>query len=343
MKRFRPFRSSKGPWLIGLAAFVLAGWTARGQYDPGWARYFRVGGLVGLNVKADFTASGSLSLNVRHPAGVYDDGYVRMDRTGDQTLTTYWGYDANPGQYDSAANTLTLHDTTGFTTSGSDRTSADENPVVGLDLGYGGNLWYWGRARIGWELGFGLLPINVRGQQELAGTAGQSAFTFDTTGVILPPGAYSGPPDGSGTVSIPLTPISTNSVTAPATVNETDTLDATLYVIRLGPSVYFDFNPRLGLSLGAGPAVGILSGDLEFTQTAVGTSARSHGSVGGTDIVFGGYVDATLMYHAVKNGDIYLGVQYIPLGNASISGRGREARLKLGGAAFVSAGINWPF
>ena len=33
----------------------------------------------------------------------------------------------------------------------------------------------------------------------------------------------------------------------------------------------------------------------------------------------------------------------MPLGNATISGQGREGTLKLNGQIYVSAGLNWPF
>jgi hypothetical protein len=66
-------------------------------------------------------------------------------------------------------------------------------------------------------------------------------------------------------------------------------------------------------------------------------------TVDATDVVYGGYADATLMYHLVENGDLYLGVQYMSLGNANISGGGRSAELNLGGQVYITAGINWPF
>jgi hypothetical protein len=49
------------------------------------------------------------------------------------------------------------------------------------------------------------------------------------------------------------------------------------------------------------------------------------------------------MYHVMKNGDIYLGGQYMPMGTATLSGQGRQGRLDLRGAAYISAGFNWPF
>jgi len=49
--------------------------------DDDWTRHFRVGGLVGFNVKANFSMSGSFNIAQNHPPGVYDDGYVLTDST----------------------------------------------------------------------------------------------------------------------------------------------------------------------------------------------------------------------------------------------------------------------
>jgi hypothetical protein len=114
-----------------------------------------------------------------------------------------------------------------------------------------------------------------------------------------------------------------------------------LYTVRLGPSLYWDLNEDLGLSAGVGPAVGIVSGSLKYDETIATT--RYTGQVDATDVVYGGYVNATLMYHLEKNGDLYLGVQYMSLGDATISGGGREGRLNLNGQVYITAGINWAF
>lgn len=86
--------------------------------DDDWTRHFRVGALVGLNIKGNFSMSGSF--NVSHKAGIYDDGYVLTDSSGNSGgLTTYWGYN-DSSQYDSGAQTLTMHSAKAFSlTSGS--------------------------------------------------------------------------------------------------------------------------------------------------------------------------------------------------------------------------------
>jgi hypothetical protein len=330
--------------LAGLTLFV---YSARGQYDPDWARHIRVGAMAGFNIKADFKLTGIQNFN--HQPGVYDDGFVRVDQTGnDGGLTTFWGYN-NSSQI--SGQTLTMHDTTSFAPTGNASTKVDGGPFPGIDLAYGGNLWYWRRARIGWDFGFGFLPINISANQSASGNVTQSTFTFDTSDMVggVPPAGYQGPfqaPSGSlPPFLLPSTPTSTNTTTTQGgTITGTQTLDVMLYTFRLGPSVYWDFNRYLGMSVGVGPAVGIVSGDLKFDEIiSTGTTVHSKGQVSGTDVVYGGYVNASLMYHVMRNGDFYLSAQYMPLGKATISGQGRQGRLDLSGQVYISAGVNWPF
>jgi len=96
---------------------------------------------------------------------------------------------------------------------------------------------------------------------------------------------------------------------------------------------------------GAGPAVGIVSGNYKFDETIVTAGGTSHntGRIGMTRTVYGGYVNAAVVYHAVAHGDVYLGAQFMPLSSATVSGMGRAAKLDLSGALQISAGVSWPF
>jgi len=60
-------------------------------------------------------------------------------------------------------------------------------------------------------------------------------------------------------------------------------------------------------------------------------------------VVYGGYINVMATYHAEENGDIYLGVQYMPLGSSSLSRGGREASIDLEGQVYISLGVNWLF
>jgi len=311
-----------------------------------WTRHFRIGAMVGLNISASFTEKGPFNISGNKAAnGIYDDGYVKPDQSGDAQNTSNWGYN-NASQYNPAGNngdgTISMHSATSYDTTGSEKENAA--PFPGFEMAYGDNLWYWKHARVGWELGFGLLPISVKNSSPLNATVNQTAYTFDANGIVVPTAPYRGGPSGQGPI-IGTTPTTTSQTLENQTVTGTRTLDVMLYTIRLGPSFYWDLSEDFGMSLGAGPAIGIASETLHYNEmiSTPDGIARNHGSIGATDVVYGGYVNGTLMYHVLDNADIYLGAEYMPLGNASVSGGGRQAELKLGGQVYVSLGVNWPF
>jgi len=312
-----------------------------------WTRHFHIGALVGMNINASFNMNGLFNVSGNDPAhGIFADGYVRPDQTG-SAYTGFWGYNNAP-QYDSTAHTLTMHATTSFspvsTTAGNAK--EDGGPFPGFEMAYGDNLWYWKHARVGWELGFGLLPIDITDNHEIDVNANQVSYVYNVGDIVVPGAPYQGGPGGEGE---PIIPVALPSPSAPQSVSGmvtgTRTLDVMLYTLRLGPSFYWDLTDHLGMSLGAGPAVGVVSGNYKFdeTITAGGVSTRNQGQISGTDLVFGGYVNAALMYHVVDNGDIFISAQYMPMTGATISGGGREGQLNLGGQLYFSIGISWPF
>lgn len=306
-----------------------------------WTRHFRIGAIVGLNISANFTTKGTFTLPGNNAAnGIYDDGYVRVDDTGNaQGYTSYWGYN-NASQLN--GSTLTMHSTTSYTTSSS---SEERSEFPGFELAYGGNIWAWGKARIGWEFGFGLLPISITDSSPMAANVSQNVYTFNTGGIVVPTAPYQGGSSGIGPTIIAAPTSVTSTNISSGTVSGSHKLDVMLYTFRLGPSVYWDLSEKLGLAVGGGPALGLVSGSYKYneTVTANGTSIKNSGQIDSTDVVYGGYVNATLTYHIEDHGDFYVGVQYMPLGNATISSGGREAELKLGGQVYITAGINWPF
>jgi hypothetical protein len=309
-----------------------------------WTRHFRIGVLLGMNISANFTRSGTFGISGNNPAqGIYDNGYVRTDSTGNAGgQTSFWGYnDASQLQ----GNNLTMSAATSFTTSTSDKEQGGVFP--GFDMAYGDNLWYWRHARVGWEFGFGLLPIDIVDNQSAPVTAvNQSTFTFNTGGILVPQAPYQGPfNSGPYEPTIPTNYTSSTTVIPNGTLTGSQTMDVMLYTWRLGPTFYWDLSDKVGMTLGAGPAVGLVSGAYKYNEviTAGTISAQNSGKINGTDFVYGGYVNAMVMYHAVANGDIYAGIQFMPMSNATIGGGGREGRLNLGGQVHFSIGVNWPF
>jgi len=115
-----------------------------------------------------------------------------------------------------------------------------------------------------------------------------------------------------------------------------------LYTFRLGPSFYWDLTEHLGMSLGAGPALGLVSGEYKYNEI-IGGGPPNSGRIGGTELVYGGYVNATVLCHVQNDADIFIGAQFMPMTDATIGGGGREGRLNLGGQLYFTIGVNWPF
>jgi len=315
-----------------------------------WPRHFRVGMLVGMNVKADFSMSGqAFPVSGSNPGGAgggdhfYDDGYVRVDDTGNaQGYTSFWGYNNAASQL--SGQTLTFHSSKSFGASGS--AEGNDSPYFGLDLAYGGQLGRWGPTRIGWEFGFGFLPISIEDKQAKPAVITRTVHTYDTGNTLLPNAPYNGGPSGIGpTIQDNATVQPDETIASGGILAGSRTLDVTLYVARLGPLLHWELHRQWAASLSVGPAVGYVEGDLKFDEILLSGSGsgRNTGRVGGSGFVYGGYVSATVMFHAVEKGDFYVGVQYMPLGSMSITGAGREARLNLSGGIYFSAGFNWPF
>lgn len=332
-------------WFSCLLGLMLPAPFLRAQeYDPEWTKHFRVGLLVGMNIKADFKTSGSFGISSPQQAGVYDDGYV-LSSGLQNGYTSNWGYE-NQSQNPTGTDILLMHRATSFSATG--RSEADNSAFTGFDMEYGGILRQWSWTRLGWDFGFGLLPVSFSARQSMSGTVSGTTYTYNTGNPNLPEAPYHGNSSSSPESSIRTDDFSTSNETfGSGSVSGTQKLDANLYTFRLGPSLYMDLTPYIGVSVGAGPALGFVSGRLQFDETITvddtGNTTRNKGSVSDSDLVFGGYVNAMVTYHAVANGDFYLGAQYMPLGTAKIGGSGREARLKMDGQIYLSAGINWPF
>ena len=318
-----------------------------------WTRHFRLGAIVGLNISAKFglSANYNFGVNGNNPAqGIYDDGYVHLDQSGDTSATGNWGYD-HASQYNPANTTLSFHSTSSYTLPNSAQSSVDGSLSAGLDLAYGGNLWYWKHARIGWEFGFGLLPIDVKDDNAYSVRLTQYTFNYQLPSNYylppIPPGSSSYQSDPSGQsplIPAQFTTASTNNA-ATGTLASSSELDVMLYTFRLGPTFYWDIGSHVALSFGAGPAVGIATGELKYNDTITTGNTVTHnsGSISATDFTFGGYVNGTLLYHVTEAADIYIGAQYMPLGSADFNGNGRQSQLDLSGQLYISAGINWPF
>lgn len=345
-RRFRPPQC-----LAWLAVLLLAATAAPGQDDWDWLQHLRIGLPVMVNIKSSFSENGQFNIpSQAGPVGVtganhiFNDGYVKVDNTGDaRQQTGYWGYD-NASQYNSTLDTLTMHSSTGYSLSGEG--SREAQPFPGFEAAYGTDLFRFAHVRIGWELGAELMPIHVSDDEALNASVTQSLFTFGTGSIIMPTAPYNG-----GISSYPeptISDIATNagSTNVTGTVTGSRRLEMMLYTVRLGPTLGWNFMPGAELTAGAGPVVGVLTGDYEFSETITtpgSGSAYNSGRYNATKGIFGGYANASLVFQVINHGDVYLGAEFMPLGNVNMNFPGREASLDLRQALQFSAGFNWPF
>lgn len=325
-------------------------WLEKSNDEDYWPKHFRVGVMAGLNIKADFKMNGTFAVSGHNPGAIangtdhfYDDGYVRVDELNDTVnyWTTFWGYNNQAAQL--SGTTLSYHSARTFTANGSTSETGDIQP--GIDVAYGGHLGRWGDALVGWELGFGWLSMEIEDNNPVRISATRTTHTYDTGGILMPDAPYNGGSSGIGPNIKNIPTAGFDQLNAGGYVSG-HTLDVSLYTLRLGPTLHWELPYDFATQISAGAAVGFISGDLRYNETLLfddGSRASNQGSTSDDQFVYGGYLAATLMYHVEEHGDLYLGIQYMPLSDATFSGGGREATLNMMGGLYVSFGINWPF
>ncbi len=310
-----------------------------------WRGHFSLGVVAGFNINARFNETGLFKLAPStQTGGVYDDGYVLNDKTGNSGYTTDWSYQ-NASQYNPSSQTLVFHRTQDFQL-GASPSSADGGPFPGFELDYGGTIHEWDSFQLGWDFGFALVPVDIVDHTTQSVVANQTAYVYNTGGIVLPGPGYQGSFNGPG----PLLPTSAtpSSSISTGTISGSRTLQTILYTFRLGPTLSWDLSKNWSLALGAGPALGLASSEYQYNEiiTTAGSSAPSKGSFQSMNVVYGGDLNSTLYFHTSDEAravDLYLGIQYMPLSSSVFSQGGREARLNLSGQVYLSAGINWPF
>lgn len=336
--------------VLGVAGLAVGSGVAHADGD--WTKRFRLGVISAFNVEAEFSLGGGFGVSSADPGtpGVsgqnhtYDDGYVRLDDTGNAGgFTSNWGYQ-NASQYDSATQTFTFHGTTSYSQEGSQATASDA-PYYGIDLAYGGRVVDFARGALGWEFGFTYLPAKFEDSSPHNVTAERVTHRFNAPGIVPPQAPYNGGSSGLG-VTIQDVAHETGSVSTSGVLTGSRSVDLDLMNFRFGPNLQWHLGGRWAASLGGGLAMGLATGEYSFNEQveyASGGSAASSGRFSNTEWVLGGYAEALLYYHTNESAELYVGAQYMSLGDVTFNGDGRQARLKLGNGLMIAAGIHWIF
>lgn len=319
--------------------FTLAALTpfaARGQDSNTDLNRFSFGPTFGLNIKANF---GQNSINPGPASGDanhnYNDGYVRVDSSGDAGgLTTYWGYQ-NASQV--VGNTMQFHAVQGGPSS-----STTGNPQYGGEFMYQrvlGNLPFlsgdWGL-----EGTFGFTEIDLR--ENYSGTVPVTLDTYQLGGVLPPGPGYNGTFQGPGPL---LGDTPTRSATS-ASLSGYQKLTGQLFSFRLGPFVELNFTDKLSLAGSVGLTLAPATVDYDFSENATlsgGGVIADSGHSSRTKLLYGPYVGATLRYDFTKCWGLYVGARFQNLTDLDQSNNGRTAQLDLGSTIYATAGLSWRF
>jgi len=319
---------------------------------------FSLKATFNFGIKTEFTSatpnnSGALVPGVNR---TYDDGFVRVDVSGNAGGTTWnWGYDtagqflaADPAAPFLGASSLAFHSVSSLA-DGQTRGSRDKM-VPGLELAYEEVLGRWHvsekrRANIGILATFGYLRLGQRDSGPLAGVVGLTTDKY-APGAVLPPLA---PYAGSFATAGPLLPDvpadrAVTAVAATGTVN--NRLDGSLYGFNIGPFIELPLHDRVSLTLGGGLGVVYASTTYTYSETVVVpgvvTASRS-GRVSADDWLFSALARANLYVALNEAWSWELGLAYQYAGNSRSSVQGKSSNLQLDGILTVNTGLNYAF
>ncbi len=316
-----------------------------------------VGYAAGWNFKADFSRvnpAGSGSAGPATGGGVdrfYDDGYNRVDRTGnDGGFTRFWGY-KNESQVDLPNDRLLMHSTR---STGGTIKDVEGDPQHGFQLTFNrqlgrnkDNKWTWGlEAAFGWTF----IEIEDSGASPFGTRTITDAYNLNG---VHPPwvggepnskypgfaGTFDGP--NSEIEDTPARTITKNPITG------TRGFDGDFYYFHMGPYFEIPFADKWSAVISAGVAVGVMDGHLNFNEVvaipSAGTTRREHGSVDEVDFLVGGYLSATLKYAIDQKWSIFGGGQFQGMTSYEASGKGRKISLDLSTTPFLVAGVSYTF
>jgi hypothetical protein len=346
-------RNNSFIWML-LAVSELLGAAALAQISetPATSRNrFSLNSRIGYNISATFSTSVSVPSvsNPGPPVGsgidrTYDDGYVRVDASGNRDgLTWNWGYVSSsqtPGN-----DTLLM---SGYASQSSAFTShADGDPQLGLDLSYARVLGnhkgvQWGlEAALGWT---GLtIDDNAGGAQPLVRTTD----VYSLGGIIPPSPPYSGTFTGPGAL-IGDAPISRGTTTIPggAAVTAERSLRANVYGFRLGPFLEVPICRWLAFTASGGLAVAGVYNDFDVRETVTvpgSTSFSFSGHDSHSEWLVGGYAEGRLTVPLTERVRLSFGVEYQNLGEFSQTFGGRRAEIDFGQSIFLKFGVGYSF
>lgn len=318
---------------------------------------FGVSFRPGFNIKADFSGMGGFAARTDPGANDtsisldrnYDDGYNRVDVSGNAgRMTGYWGYD-NASQTPAGLDTVVMSSSSSAATGSS--TDQSDGAQLGLELSYNRRLGRIGNCAWGVELAFNYTDVYIKDRSDVYASVNRIEDAYSLGGITPP---YDAPPAPAyrGTFSGPgalITDIPTRtSLVLPngAVSSGQRYLDAAVYGWRVGPFLDVPVCSRLALSFSAGLAFAYVYSDYSFTEnvTISGFGTESHAGNGSRDeTMLGYYLSGLISYAVCEQANLFAGVQFQDVGTFQQTVAGQTASLDLGKSIFMTVGMSWSF
>lgn len=302
-----------------------------------------------FGLKAEFSGLGQFaSPFAPQPIGggvdyEYDNGYVRVDSSGNAGGQTWnWGY-SDATQYDpSGGGSIAMTQTNSLANG---RAEGDDDAGLGLEIEarYHAGAFIFGKSEARWGFRAGLHYADVGISNGDAFTSGMRVMTdrFALNGVVPPLPGYAGSFGGPGPM-ISDSPTRVFSEGGNALVTGLQDLDVDLFTLNFGPWLEIPVASWLDVTLEAGVSAALASGEYSFVSntTAPGLGSQtSTGSDSGTDLLLGAHFGLGVIHEVGPQWDVFLKCRYQFMPDFDLSANGSNASLDFGSAFLLSAGV----
>lgn len=307
-----------------------------------------------LNVPARFHGLGGNPAALPLPPGgtsgfgEYDDGYVRVDISGDTTLTSNWGYSDYNRQFDPAnGGSLALSVTQGIAGGGSSQTTENApgfelfvlremgrvefNQTV-LPWGFSSRLHY---ARFDVE-DSGSVPLNAR----------RITDRFALNGVIPPLAPYNGSFTGPGALISTAASRTESIVPGGSTSRGMRQLEVDLVSSSFGAWIEIPFSDRRSLELEGGISLAIADGNYAHQSEVTGPGGvlgTTRDQADRTSFLPGFHVGLAATYGLTERWDLLISGRYQYLDDFAIRAGSSAAELSFSHSFVLTTGVRFRF
>jgi hypothetical protein len=343
-------------WPLAVLGLLAAAPSVPAQNEA--ANRFSLSGRLGFNVSGKFKHIGNGLFTASTPTPRftpdgdpynYDDGYLLTDVSGNfGGQTWYVGYD------DSAAQVVNDQLLLSRSTASANVSGKDQNAdvSVGFELNYRRQLGFNDRFAWGLEAALNYQPIEFGDNGQYGATVAKVTDAYAITPGTTPPAATSGSPY-QGSYGGPsflfgdaVVGTSSQTIANGATFSGRHEFDGNLWGLQLGMYLDLPLEPRWQASVNAGLAVGFLSADVKWSESASlpgGGTAALAGGGSDNDALFGFYLGARLGYDLGDDWSVFGGAQYQFLGSYDGNFDGRTVEVDFGATFYLTIGFSKTF